>query len=490
MLMKETPIIDDEENEIQMFVYEDSENLYEVDFLKKKDYIIIKCSHTSRDSDIKYSYKLYADEIKRTTSCNSISNFINKLQEFRNELKIEKIGDIILLEIILDKYKKEIKTVKLEGYDELEGEINNLEDAIKMIKILIKENKKLKNDFKEYKNKMELNFAYNSLDINSYKLDDIFKTISCNDIIQNRDEFGLINMGFQHIFKKNIIYFQCIYKSTKKEYDNLELKKMFIDHKFLVIVILTKNKKRFGAFFENDINNQMNDLNNIMNNNMNNMNMNMNMNNNNMNNMNMNMNNNNMNNNNMNNMNNMINKIMINKIMNNMNNNNMSKSNINNNIMNNNNMNNNNMNMIKNIMSNNNMSNNNMNNNNMNNNIGNVNFGAPKPMINNNNNMNNTIFGNTPEETIFNSTSCSKDYFVFSLDNMQIFYSNNQENKEIPKFYILYDTNRQSLYGKEVQNNQNMQTNSMSFQNQYKLSDQQEFNVKDFELYNVEVGKL
>ena len=35
-----------------------------------------------------------------------------------------------------------------------------------------------------------------------------------------------------------------------------------------------------------------------------------------------------------------------------------------------------------------------------------------------------------------------------------------------------------------------MQTNSMSFQNQYKLSDQQEFNVKDFELYNVEVGKL
>ena len=73
---------------------------------------------------------------------------------------------------------------------------------------------------------------------------------------------------------------------------------------------------------------------------------------------------------------------------------------------------------------------------------------------------------------------------------MQIFYSNNQENKEIPKFYILYDTNRQSLYGKEVQNNQNMQTNSMSFQNQYKLSDQQEFNVKDFELYNVEVGKL
>ena len=86
--MEETPKKIDEENEIKLFVYEDSENLYEVDFLKRKDYIMIECSHTSRDNDIKYSYKLNADEIKKTTSCNSISNFINKLQEYRNELKI------------------------------------------------------------------------------------------------------------------------------------------------------------------------------------------------------------------------------------------------------------------------------------------------------------------------------------------------------------------------------------------------------------------
>jgi hypothetical protein len=98
--MEVAPTISDKENDIQLFVYEDIENLYEVDFLKRKNYIIIKCSHTSRNSDIKYSYKLNADEIKKTTSCNSISNFINKLQEYRNELKIEKVGDIILLHIL------------------------------------------------------------------------------------------------------------------------------------------------------------------------------------------------------------------------------------------------------------------------------------------------------------------------------------------------------------------------------------------------------
>ena len=459
--MEDAPPKRNEENNIQAFVYEDSENLYAVDFLKNNDYIVIKCSHTSIDIDIKYSYKLYEDEIKKTTSCKSISNFLSKIGKFKNEMKIEKTENFILLHILLDNYKKEIKTVKLEeGYEEeeeLDGKINNLEDAIKMIKILIQENKKLKNKlksienkFKEYKNKMELNFAYNSLDINSYKLDNIFKTLPCKDIIQNRDEFGLINLGFQHLFKKNIIFFECIYKSIKKEYDCMELKNMLNTHQFLVIVILTKDKKRFGAFFENDINNEMNNMNNV-NNNMNNVN------NNNINNVNMN----NMNNVNMNNM-NIMNMNNINKV--NVNNNNINK---NNNIFDN---------ILDNILDNMNMNNNMILNNtkynmNMNNNM-------------NNNNMNSMNIGNSPEETIFNSSLCLKDYFVFSLDNLQIFYSNNQENKVIPNFFILYDINRQSLYGREFQNNQNMNIN------QYKLSNKQEFNVKDFELYNVEFGKL
>ena len=509
--MRDAPAIG-QEIELETLFFEDSNNLYQINFLKKDDNIIIKGYNTNRNDDLKYSYKLSEEEIKNTTSCISLSKFIDKFKEFKEELKIEKTEDSFLLHILLNKSKKEIKTIELEeGYEEeeeLEGGINNLEDAIKMIKILLKVNKNLKNElrsmknkFKEYKNKMELNFTFNSLDINSYKLNDIFKTIPCNDIIQSRDDFCLINMGFQNIFKKNIIYIECIYKSIKKEYDYMELKNMIQAHKFLVIVILTKNKKRFGAFIENDIN-EMNDMNNnnmnILRINNNNMNNNLGMNNNNMNNMNNNninnmnnnnmnnnMNYNNMNNNNMNNMNNINNNMRVNN--NNMNNNNDMKM-INNIYINNrrnNNMNNSNNNNNNNIQLNKNMNNIYMDNNQMNNNNINNNQCNGKSMMNYNNNINSAYIESTQEEKIFSSDWCSKDYFIFSLDNMQIFFSNNQKNKELPNFSISYDLNRQCFYGLEF-------PNSMMLQNinQYKLNDKREFNIRDFELYNVEIGKL
>ena len=363
------------ENEIKAFAEGDGEELYEIDFLKKTDKILIKCHDTSSENEISYSYKLTIEEIRKTTSCYSITHFFNKIQEFIDSLKIEKMGNFFLLHILLDRNNKQFKTFKLEeGYEdeELEENINNLGDAIKVIKILIKENKILKNklnslenEFMEYKNKMALNFSYNSLDINSFKLDNVYKTLSCRDIIKNRDEFGLINSGFQHLFKKNIIAFECIFKSLNNEYNYYEFSNIFKDYKFLVIVILTKDKKRFGAFFEN-------------------------------------------------------------------------------------------------------FSNGNNNNNNYNNQM---NMGAYQA-----NNQNYSI--NTPNANIFISTSILNDYFVFSLDELKIFYGNNQ-NGNIPQFSILYDENRQSLFGQESQIN-----------NLYKLSGKQQFNIRDFELYNVEIGKL
>lgn len=209
------------ENEIKAFVEGNGEELYEIDFLKKNDKILIKCHDTSSKSEILYSYKLTAEEITKTTSCYSITHFFNKIQEFIDSLKIEKMKNFFLLHILLDRNKKQFKTFKLEeGYEdeELEENINNLGDAIKVIKILIKENKFLKNklnslenEFMQYRNKMALNFTYNSLDINSFKLDNVFNKLCCRDIIQNREEFGLINSGFQHLFKKNIIWCQLPY---------------------------------------------------------------------------------------------------------------------------------------------------------------------------------------------------------------------------------------------------------------------------------------
>ena len=364
-------------NKIKTYIYEDEYNLYEVNFLKKNNKIIIKCSNTSNDNDIIYSYKLTEEEITRTTSCHDITKFMGKIEKNKDKLEIKKINNCLLLQIFLDKDKKESKTIKLEELSEekeLEEDIDNLDDAIRAIKLLIKENKDVKkkinsieNNFKDYENKMDLNLAYNFIDKNSYKLDNIYKTLHSKDIIQSKDEFGLINMGFQHIFKKNIILMKCLYKLENNDYDFKEFNEILSKNEFLIIIIFTKDKKRFGALYNNNI---------INNNNMNNL------------------------------------------------------------------------------------------------NIGNN--------INNNNNIINANLINQ-NGIIFNSASCLNDYFVFSLDTMKIFYSCSQETNNIPYFSLLYDTNRQSLYGRE---------NSFQINNQFILSGRQEFNIKDFELYEINIGYL
>lgn len=388
-LSMEAPTVDYKENEniIQAFI--EGESLYEIDFLKKNDKILIKCYDTSIGREISYSYKLTIGEIKKTTSCLSITNCFNKIQEFQNYLKIEKMKNFFLLHILLNRENKEFKTVKLEESseeEELEGEIKNLDDAIKVIKILVKENKTLKNrlskienEFKKYKNKMELNFTYNSLDINSYKLDGIFKNLSCKDIIQNRDEFGLINTGFQHIYKSNIISFECIFKSINNEGNYQEFYNIYKGYKYLIIVIITKDKKRFGAFFKNY------DNNNIFNNDE-------------------------------------FDQINYKQ------------------------------------------------------------FNNKKRGILNYNRFEERrldkkkIFSNV---TIFNSSSLMDDYFIFSLDELSIFYCNNREKRNNPQFSIFYDKNRQCLFGEEISNTY-----------QFQLSGKKEFNIKDFELYNAKIGKL
>lgn len=424
------------ENEIQTFVEGIGEELYQINFLNKNDKILIKCHDTSKENEITYSYKLTDEEIRKTTSCLTTTHFINQIQPLIDNSKIEKIGNFILLHILLDRNKKEFKTIKLEESseeEELEGDINNLEDAIKVIKILVKENKKLKNklncienEFMNYKNEMKLNFTYNSLDINSYKLDNIFKTLSCRDIIQNRDEFGLINSGFQQLFKKNIVVFEGIFKSKNNESNYQEISSLFNNYNYLVIVILTKDNKRFGAFYEKNNNNynQMNVINN-------------------------------------------------NYPVANQNNNNMVR-NIKPPVFNGGNLGYglklNNLNPLQrnNLL----FKQNNLNN-----------LEANNIRLNQNNNIlmnqniNNTI--NIPNKNIFNSSSPFNDYFVFSLDELKIFYCNNQEKANNPQFSIFYDANRQTLYGQEVSRN-----------NQFKLSGKKEFNIKDFELYNVEIGKL
>lgn len=110
----------------------------------------------------------------------------------------------------------------------------------------------------------------------------------------------------------------------------------------------------------------------------------------------------------------------------------------------------------------------------------------------NNNCMNNNVDSNRNTQTInqnmnintiFNSSLSSKEYFVFSLNNLMIYYSTidtTGEINNIPCFSILFDNNRQCLYGKETQI-RNI-SSSYAF---HILSGKNEFNIKYFELYEV-----
>ena len=127
----------------------------------------------------------------------------------------------------------------------------------------------------------------------------------------------------------------------------------------------------------------------------------------------------------------------------------------------------------QNDMNNNNM-NNHMNNNMINNNMGFQNFNRGlynyAPMMNNQNLQQNNI-------NIFSSQYLNH-YFVFSLDALKIYYSNNEGSNIIPQFSILFDNNREVLYGKEGNYNY-----TQFLGNQ--LSGKSEFNIKYFEIYEV-----
>jgi hypothetical protein len=221
---------------------------------------------------------------------------------------------------------------------------------------------------------MNLNFLYNSFDSEAYKLENIYNNLSSKDIIQNEFDFCLINQGIQHLFKKSIVNFECIYKAENLKFNDKKFDEMFKNSEYSIIIISTQdNDRRFGAFFKRNFEKD-NNVNNMGINNLNNQQMNI------------------------------------------------------------------------------------------------FNQGMP---INNNNNNPNLI------KIIFNSSSSEKDYYVFSFDSSQIFYSNNNiRNNIIPSFSI--ELNNRILKVKENP------LKSMG----YKLSGAPESNILTIELYSVQFGYL
>ena len=98
---------------------------------------------------------------------------------------------------------------------------------------------------------------------------------------------------------------------------------------------------------------------------------------------------------------------------------------------------------------------------------------------------------------IFNSNSICNKYFLFSLDDFSIFYSN--ECDSFPNISIKFNNQFKCLFGNENYGNNNMNnppmannTNNLFNTNKsnFKLSGNNQFNIDEYELYSIELEKI
>ena len=378
-------------NNEHSFVAQSSFGVYFITIKNNKNNIEIICGNT--ESNEKYSKNFNSDSLSQIMNINNIETAFGILKQLKGEdVSVEPEDDIVSLKTYFDG-----KNMKFELDEDLD-----INDTLKKLK---SENKFLKNKINELKEKIEimnLNCEYNLFNVESYKLENIFKKLvndKKNSLITQRAELGLINQGIKHLLNKNIVYMDIIYSSDingekpelfKENYNNENLI-------YSIIIIKTKDDNRFGIFCNREK---------ILNQNLNNI----------------------------------IDNIpiipMLQNNMNNINQNNFNMGNQNN---------------------------------------GKINFYMQQ---NNNNMINNNMNQNID---IFSSNSISNKFFIFSLDDLSIYYSNDENTNNFPKFEIKYDNNRQCLFG--IESYPNLNTS-------YKLSGKNNFNISKYELFEIELAKI
>lgn len=378
-------------NNEHSFVAQSSFGVYFITIKNNKNNIEIICGNT--ESNEKYNKNFNSDSLSQIMNVNNIETAFGILKQLKGEdVSVEPEDDIVSLKTYFDG-----KNMKFELDEDLD-----INDTLKKLK---SENKFLKNKINELKEKIEimnLNCEYNLFNVESYKLENIFKKLvndKKNSLITQRAELGLINQGIKHLLNKNIVYMDIIYSSDingempevfKENYNNENLI-------YSIIIIKTKDDNRFGIFCNREK---------ILNQNLNNI----------------------------------IDNIpiipMLQNNMNNINQNNFNMGNQNN---------------------------------------GKINFYMQQ---NNNNMINNNMNQNID---IFSSNSISNKFFIFSLDDLSIYYSNDENTNNFPKFEIKYDNNRQCLFG--IESYPNLNTS-------YKLSGKNNFNISKYELFEIELAKI
>lgn len=281
--------------------------------------------------------------------------------------------------------EKEIKELKNEN-NQLKNQLNQVFQNIISLNNKMNQLNKLDNCFNKI-NQFDLNFLYNRLDNELYKLEDSYKSLN-HDIIKNRAEFGLINSGIKNILNSNISKCLLKYKSSV-DGKNTEIFHSKCDNIFYQLYIIkTTNEKRFGVFFcgKQKINNNSEDIN-------------------------------------------------LYSSYNSYNSNNNFFSS---------------MNSFENF----------------------INDNLSIDFINNNKNE------------IFNCKTFPEKFFVFSLNKGKIYYPRLKNATKSPCFSIFFDPYRESYYGKEKKININAQIRD------YVLSGKEEFNILEFEVYEIEIKKI
>ena len=341
-----------QENTKTIFLEIDGNNLYQIDFTLNQNKIKINCQNTSTNSNKIYYHELTKADIKPNQKIRDINQIFSKISD--NNCSIVQKGDYIILQIYLE--MNNFIDLKLEEKNPpVQKVINN------SLKILMEELKSLRDEvnlLKKENNKFKLICDYNSIDQNSYKLEYIFIFLK-SDIFFDRKDLGLINKTINRIFDKSIQSLNIIFKYTIED-EVPSFDKIISNLRFLLVLIKTKENRRFGVFCNN--------------------------------------------------------KSGYKKITNKEEGEEESEE-----------------------------------------------ESEKKRDIN----------------KIFDFVSYLQCHFFFSLDTSRIYYPH---DSNIPYFEILYDDERQCIYGKE-----NKFTNEKS--NQYKLSGKNRFNIVNFEIYKIKIGK-
>ena len=179
------------------------------------------------------------------------SSYINQgspKPQINNEYPSQIKNDFSLLQKKVDDQGNEINQLKNEN-KLLKNQLNEAFQNIISISNKLNNLNKLDNYINKLK-EYDLNFLYNSLDNELYKLEDSYKSLN-HDIIKNRGELGLINSGIKRKINSNISKFILKYKASV-DGKNPEIFYSKCENIFYTLFIIkTNNDKRFGVFFYN-----------------------------------------------------------------------------------------------------------------------------------------------------------------------------------------------------------------------------------------------